>query len=141
MQRLQFLLDLGKAQPLSAPQLGELADLYTAKRTERLAADKVAAALKADESAAEAMLIEQMRSQEVTACGGKTIRLALSAPDYVPAVKDWDKYYAYILSTKDFSLLERRPGKAACRERWDDGISIPGVEKFPVYKLSRNEVK
>lgn len=141
MRKLDQLLELGKTQPLSASQLGELADLYNAARTARLATDKVAAAYKADESAAEAMLIEQMRTQEVSACGGSRLVVRIDSPDMVPSVNDWDKFYAYILKTKDFSLLERRPGKAACRERWDDGKQIPGVKQFPVYKLSRSEVK
>lgn len=141
MKRLQQLLEQGKVEPLTASELGELADLYDAARTARLAADKVAATHKADESAAEAMLIEQMRTQEVSACGGSKLVVRIGSPDMVPAVKDWDKFYAHILKTKDFSLLERRPGKAACRERWEDGKQIPGVEQFPVYKLSRSEVK
>lgn len=141
MLKLEHLLAQSKLRPLSASELGELADIYHTVRADRLAADKVAGTLKSNESSAEALLIEQMRSQEITACGGQRLRVALGAPDMVPAVKDWDKYYAYILETGDFSLLERRPGKAACRERWDDGQQIPGVEQFPVYKLSRNEVK
>lgn len=138
---LNDLLEAGKARPLTATELGTLADIYHVKRIERLAADKVAATLKSEESAAEAMLIEQMRTQEITACGGSKLRVALAKPDYVPHVTDWNAFYKHILKTKDFSFLERRPGKAACRERWDDGQQIPGVEQFPVYKLSRNEVK
>ena len=141
MQKLEELLAHSKQRPLSASELGELADIYHTVRADRLAADKVAGTLKAHESTAEALLIEQMRSQEISACGGQRLRVALAAPDYVPAVKDWDKFYAYILKSKDFSLLERRPGKAACRDRWEDGKEVPGVERFPVYKLSRNEVK
>ena len=141
MLKLEHLLAQSKLRPLSASELGELADIYHKVRADRLAADKVAGILKAHEYSAEALLIAQMLSQEITACGGQRLRVALAAPDMVPAVKDWDKYYAYILETGDFSLLERRPGKAACRERWDDGQQIPGVEQFPVYKLSRNEVK
>lgn len=141
MKRLQQLLEQGKAEPLTASELGELADLYDAARTERLAADKVAAAHKADESAAEAMLIEQMRSQEVSACGGSKLVVRIGSPDMVPAVKDWAKLYEFIKQNDAFDLLERRPGKAACRARWDDGQDVPGVEQFPVYKLQRSEVK
>jgi hypothetical protein len=38
-------------------------------------------------------------------------------------------------------LSERRPGKAACKERWEAGEIIPGVEKFPVYKLTIKGVR
>ena len=56
-------------------------------------------------------------------------------------VKDWAAVYAHIVETKDFSLLEKRIGKAACKERWEQGVDVPGVEKFPVYKLHESEVK
>jgi hypothetical protein len=141
MSILQSLLAASQTAPLTANELGQLADFYHSTRIKRLAADKVAAALKTDESGAESLLIEQMHSQEITAAGGKFLRVGLSEPDYVPAVKDWGKYYEFIKQNDAFELLERRPGKAACRERWDNGIDIPGVEKFPVYKLTRNEVK
>lgn len=138
---LQEIQQLAADGPLSASVLGQLADLYDAYRDERLEADKVAAGLKATESAAQELLITQMRLQEVSAVGGKSVRLGLSGPDYVPSVTDWPKFYEFIKENDAFELLERRPGKAACRERWEDGQVVPGVEKFPVYKLSRSEVK
>ena len=139
--RLEKLLASATERNLTAKELGEIADIYHNTRAERLAADKVAAALKTSESQAEQCLIDQMQKQEITAAGGKLLRVGLSAPDYVPAIKDWAAYYAYIKVNDAFELLERRPGKAACRERWEAGEIIPGVEKFPVYKLTRNEVK
>lgn len=138
---LDTLVQTAQERPLTAQELGLLSDLYSQFRKDRLAADKVAAELKTKESKAEALLIEQMLKQEITAAGGKTLRVSLAGPDYVPHVVDWTVFYNHILETGDFSFLERRPGKAACRERWEAGIQVPGVEKFPVYKLSRNEVK
>lgn len=140
---LQEILQAAETGNLSATVLGQLADVYHDLRTRRLAADKVAAGLKADETAAEQLLINEMQLQKITAVGGSTLRVSLNLnePDYVPHVKDWDKFYEYIKQNNAFELLERRPGKAACRERWDDGKQVPGVEKFPVFKLSRNEVK
>jgi len=126
---------------LTAKELGDLADFYHTTRAERLAADKVAAALKTQESTAEQLLIDQMLKQEITAAGGKKLRVGLSAPDYVPHITSWEDYWKYIKDNDAFELLERRPGKAACRERWEAGIQVPGCEKFPVYKLTRNEVK
>lgn len=127
---------------LSPTELAALADKYWEARTKRLAADKVASALKAEESAAEATLVQQMLAGQNFAVGGKTVTLTLPrVPDYVPAVRDWDAVYAHILETKDFSLLHKRIGESAVKERWQADVEVPGVEKFPVYKLSKSGVK
>ena len=127
---------------MPAAALATLADHYWHTRVKRLAADKVAEELKAEESRAEATLIQQMRQQGLTALGGTAVRLALpTTPDYKPAVKDWQALYDHIVQTGDFSLLQKRAGEAACKERWAAGVEVPGVEKFPVYKLSKSEVK
>ena len=138
---LKELAAAASQRDLTATELGELADIYHEVRADRLIADKVAAGFKAEETLSEGLLIQQMQKQSITAAGGKALRVGLSKPEYVPHVVDWSAYYAHIKATGDFELLERRPGKAACRERWEAGELVPGVEKFPVYKLTRNEVK
>lgn len=127
---------------MSATELAALADHYWATRAKRLAADKVAEELKAEESRTEATLIKEMQEQNITAIGGQTVRLALpTVPEYVPAVKDWDAVYRHIIATGDFSLLHKRIGANAVKERWDAGETLPGIEKWPVYKLSKTGVK
>ena len=126
--------------PLTSKALADLADLYWTKRNERLAADKVAATLASEESKAKATLIEQFLLQDITAIGGKVVRLNIKQ-DYVPAIKDWNAYYAYIKANDAFELLEKRPGRLACKERWEAGEIIPGCEKFPSYSLSKEGVK
>lgn len=128
--------------PLGADALAKMADEYWRALQERLAADKEAAKLKGYESRLQATLLQQMRMQGMTSIGGKLVRLSLNnEPDYVPVVEDWEKFYAHILSSKDFSLLEKRVGKAAVKERWDSDVQVPGVGKLPVYKLSKSQVK
>ena len=84
----------------------------------------------------------EMQEQKITAIGGARVRLTLDAtPTMEPMVKVWSSVYEYILETKDFSLLEKRIGKAAVKERWENGVIVPGVEKFAVYKLHESEVK
>lgn len=127
---------------MTATELAALADHFWSTREKRLAADKAAKDLKDEEARAEATLIKEMREQQLTAIGGKLVRLAIpTVPEYVPAVKDWDAFYKHILQSGDFSLLHKRIGAQACKERWDAGEEVPGVEKFPVYKLSKSEVK
>jgi hypothetical protein len=126
---------------LTAKELSAMADAYWAIKTERLKADKVAAEFKTRENQLCATLIQEMREQEITGIGGITVRLAMDAPTLEPAVKDWSALYAYIVANNAFELLERRPGRAACKERWANGVDIPGVESYPVYKLTKQGVK
>lgn len=56
--------------------------------------------------------------------------------DTVPEVKDWDEFYAHIGETEDYSLLQRRPTKAACEEKWKLGEAIPGVEPRVVRRIN-----
>lgn len=126
---------------LSVNEMGTLADLFWQVKNQRLAADKEAKALKSQEDAAEAKLIEQMLRQKVTATGGKDVILTLPSPKEEPVVQDWQEFWKFIKSQDDMSLFERRPGRAAIKERWLNGEDIPGVSKFPVYKLSKQGVK
>lgn len=142
---LEAIIERGKEGiPLSAKDLALLADAWFVVMQERLAADKAAAALKSRETLCQTILIDQLRTQQLSAIGGMRVRVSMdSEPEYQPHVTDWEAFYKFILKTKDFSLLERRPGKMACRERWllDGDEAIPGVGKFPVYKLRKSEVK
>jgi len=126
---------------MNATELAQLADHYWTTRQKRLDADKVAKDLKDEESRAEATLIKEMREQQLTAIGGRLVRLAIpTTPEYVPAVKDWDALYKHVLQTGDFSLLHKRVGTGACKERWDAGEEVPGIERYAVYKLSKSGV-
>lgn len=138
-KELQALVE--SEQPLSAKDLGTLADAFWSTKTERLSADKVSKALKTDESALEAKLIAEMLRQEITAAGGKSIILTMPTPTQEPVVTDWPAFWQFIKQQDDMSLFEKRPGRAAIKERWENGESIPGIGKFPVYKLSKQGVK
>ena len=138
---LAALAAKSQSEDLTAKELSALADIWLDMQTQRLAADKVAAALKTKEESAKSVLLAQFQKQGLTGIGGKTVRVGMDPnPEYTPAVKDWTKFYAYIKKNDAWELLERRPGRVACRERWEDGKTIPGVEKFPVYKLTKQGV-
>lgn len=135
----QALMVIATDAPVPAKLLGEVADYYWRVKEERLKADKVSAALKEKETQAHELIVNQLRQQEIAAIGGSTVILEVKE-DYKPHVTDWSKFYATILATQDFSLLERRPSVSACKERWELNEAVPGVEKFPVYKLSKRKV-
>ena len=125
---------------IKGEDLARMTTHYALKRMERLIADKTAAKLKDEENAAAACLIEQLRAQKIQAVGGDRVTVALNETEE-PVVKDWQLFYAHILATQDFSFLERRPGRAAIKERWANSGDVAGIDKFPVYKLSVSKVK
>jgi hypothetical protein len=137
----EAIANLLAAPELSAQEMGMLCDEFWAVKTDRLAQDKIAKTLKTAEDALQAKLIEQMLRQEVSATGGRTIILTLPAPTEEPVVTDWTEFWKFIKSQDDMSLFEKRPGRAAIKERWGNGETIPGIGKFPVYKLSKQGVK
>jgi hypothetical protein len=127
---------------LSAGELAKVADEYWTAYQARLAADRVAKGLKETESKLSAQLMSEMLNQSMTAIGGHLVQLSLTKSDEPTLnVKEYEAFVEYVLKTKDLSLLERRINKAAVKERWAAGVQVPGVHSFPVYKLSKHEVK
>jgi hypothetical protein len=127
---------------LSGEALANLADQFWEVYQERLSADKVAAALKEREVKLSELLIHQMRFQKMTSVGGQLVRLSINTvPDYVPTIQDYTAFAKFILETKDLSLLEKRVSKSAVKEHWENGEEVPGIVKFPTWKLSKSKVQ
>ena len=53
-----------------------------------------------------------------------------------PVAKDWNAIHEYIVGNDAWDLMQKRLGEVACRERWEDGLDLPGIDKFPVDDLS-----
>jgi len=124
---------------MNATELANLVDHWWATKEKRLAADKVAAALKEEEQRAQATILEEMQKQEITSIGGKLVGVRLKT-DTVPVAKDWDAIFQECQRTGDFSILQRRLSAEAVKERWQAGVDVPGVEAFPIYKLAKQGV-
>lgn len=125
---------------MSPEEVGQLVDKFKQVEASRLAADKIATELKAEEVALKLMLVQALKELKISAIGGHLFKVEHSVYNE-PTVKDWTAFYDHIHDTHDFSLLERRPSKAAVKERWSDGKEVPGVEAFPVDKLSFTKLK
>ena len=126
---------------LTQDEINDLAQQWRDVTARRLDLDRQSKKLKDEETVAQTTLIAQMRLRKLTASAAGVVVTVNQAPEYVPHVMDWDAYWAFIHNTNNFSLLEKRPGKVACQEMWDNGLTIPGVEKYPVYKLSVTKLK
>jgi len=115
------------------------ADLLYDKRQERLAADKVAAALKAEENDLVEYIINNLPKDSGGAVGKHHKVETYNAEKLV--VADWDKFYAYIKRTGRFELMQKRLSEGAAQELFDDKKNVPGVEPFTVVKISLTAAK
>jgi hypothetical protein len=109
-----------------------LVELYDAKRTERLAADKVAESLHVQETALKQELINAMLEASLTVAGNATVSFTMRKKERYQTT-DWPAVYAYITQNQAFDLLQRRLNEAAVAERGD----VPGVELYEFDDLSR----
>ena len=135
---LTGLTEIAKLRPLTAAELTELLIIQDTAEVQRMDLDRKSRELKKTEDAAESLLIDQIRKNRVLNVLSDGLTVSLVGPTYKPHVQEWAKFYAFILANEAFSLLERRPAAKAITERWDDNQIVPGVEKFPVYTLSKS---
>jgi len=98
-------------------------------REDRRALEAKAGKLKEDEQRLEDHLIGNLSKENAEGVSGKRAKVGI----YVKRIaqpKDWDKFYAFILKTQDFSLLNRAVGQAAVKERWEAGEEVPGIDVY-----------
>lgn len=130
-----------KEKPLKVPEkVGAAVDLLYKMREERKALDAKAAAMKAREEEMENAIFSKFKKQDLEGCRGRAAQCSVSRSE-VPTPDDWAAIDKYILKTKDLSLLQRRLGVEAVRERWAEGVAIPGVSKFTKVRLHLTAVK
>lgn len=109
--------------------LGECADKLHALAGEKKIAQSVVDKIDAEEKIIEAHLLEELPKQKQEGVVGHAAKANIKKED-IPTLKDPDKFYAFVLKTKDFSLLQRRLARNAIRELWDQGKKVPGVDTF-----------
>jgi hypothetical protein len=64
---------------------------------------------------------------------GHTVNMAKKAH---PAIVNWDDFYNYLAETRNFDLIQKRLSGPAFRDRWDQGVAIPGASSSEVWELS-----
>lgn len=109
--------------------LGAQVDRLYALRQEVAELNRQLEALKAEKTAIEDHLIDTLPKNDARGVAGRFARATITTR-LLPTVKDWAAFYAHVLKTKDFSLMQKRLADAAVRERWDAGKKLPGVEQF-----------
>ena len=122
-----------------AQAMGELADEWWTLRASRLTIEKEVAKIREQESKAKSALLQSLTENNVTSVGGQKVRVTHVVKDK-PSVSDWSVFYEYIQQTGSFDLLQRRVGERAVKDRWDEGVKIPGVESFPIDEISYSKM-
>jgi hypothetical protein len=123
---------------MAAPKkatLGSLIDKLYKKKQEIKALQEQVKELEKQEEAIKEQVLEKLAEQDTTQARG-TLAQATVSDKVLPQIIDWDAFYAYIHENKFFQLLQRRPSVPACRELFDSGTAIPGVERFTKKDIS-----
>lgn len=64
---------------------------------------------------------------------GHTVNMAKKVH---PTIVSWDDFYNYLAETRNFDLIQKRLSGPAFRDRWDQGVAIPGASSSEVWELS-----
>lgn len=111
------------------------ADKLYLLREERYELQRQVAALEAQESQLRDFIIDTLPKSEASGIAGKVARVSI-VKKVIAQVNNWPKFYAHILKTKDFSLLQRRCAPVAIEEQWAAKKVVPGTTKFTAVTLS-----
>lgn len=117
-----------------------LVNKHWALRAKRLALQKEVDALQEQETAVKHDIIRQLRADNITSAGTELETVTLIVK-HAPTVREWPTIYKHIRESGEFDLLQRRLSEEAVKQRWERGLIVPGVEKFPVDFLSITNVK
>lgn len=119
--------------------MGACADRLFEVKNLRLAQQKLADALKEEETFLSEHIIATLPKSEASGVAGKVARVTV-VEKIVPQVENWDLVYQHIKKTGSFELLQRRLSNEAVQERWEANKKIPGVKSFHNKVVSINKV-
>lgn len=126
-----------KALPKS---MGACADLLFATKTERLAADKVAAALKAEEERIKEHIINNL-DKSSSGAAGKTHRVQVVTKAKLRVVPDkWNDFCKWAAKNSAFDMFQRRINEDAVAARIEARKKVPGVETFQAVTVSLTKI-
>jgi hypothetical protein len=120
--------------------MGACADLLFEVREQRLAADKVAAALKADEELIKTHIIDNLDKGSTGAAGKHHRVQVVRKRKHVVNPEHWPNFFGWVSKNKAWDVLQRRINEEAIKARIESGKKIPGVEPFDYVAVSLTKV-
>lgn len=115
--------------------IGEMIDRLIALKADRKELSHQDTILAREQSALEASILHAMF--EVGTTRAESPSGSVSAKKkIVPAVTDWNEFYQWVAQHDAFDLLQRRLSGPAFRDRWDEGVAVPGTAQTELWDLS-----
>lgn len=129
-----------KLMPIPSPKryptrLGSCIDLLYQLKGQREALSKLDDLYKEAFTLLHDHLLNTVKKADLEGAKGLLAQVSIARKE-IPTIEDFDKLAAYILKTKQLSLLHRSLSTTAVRERWEDKKTVPGVGKFTKVSLS-----
>ena len=134
-----------KAVTFKAPKtLAECGDQFYSVRNQRLALERQAAELQAQETFLREHLINNLPKSNATGVAGKLVRVSIETKTVYQA-KDWDAVRLYIKGNAAknpgvWGLMNKALNQAAVKELYESGKKVPGVEAMEVKVVSMNKL-
>lgn len=127
--------------------LAVCADTFYEKREQRLALERQAALIQAEENACREHLINNLPKSSASGIAGKLCRVSVENKP-VFQVKDWSVdtgLWGYIIKAIKKNpgvtgMLQRRANEAMLKELAENGVKVPGVESLDVPVLRVNKL-
>ncbi len=91
--------------------------------------------LKAAQDEIDLALIKKMDAEGLSRTANGDYSVSINE-DTVPDVDDWDALYSHIISTRDFSLIQRRVSSTAYKELLKLGEGVPGLSPRTIRKIN-----
>jgi len=115
--------------------LGSAIDALYTQRAERLAAEKIIKGMKTRELELRVHIKNMLDAVSLEMGAGKLATTSIQRSEE-PTVVDWPAVYAFIKENDAFDILQRRLSPTAVKDRWDEEILVPGIDKFTTWDLS-----
>jgi hypothetical protein len=115
--------------------LPDLVNQYISIRAQRLELDRQSKVVKEAEDDLQKVIVSKMREGDMKALGAANGLVKLHESEE-PVAENWEEIWAFIKANDAWELLHKRITITAVKERWNDGVAVPGVGKSTVYKLT-----
>jgi hypothetical protein len=91
--------------------------------------------LKAAQDEIDLALLKKMDAEGLSRTANGDYSVSINE-DTVPEVEDWDALYNHVISTRDFSLIQRRVSSTAYKELLKLGEGVPGLSPRTIRKIN-----
>ncbi len=113
---------------------GEIANLRYDMQQERMIAAKHVEKLKKHENRLDDFILQNLLVGDTTKAGGSRGVISKQLTT-IAVVNDWPQFYKFIAENEAWDLMQKRAAVGALRERWDNEIEVPGVERGNAVKV------